>query len=253
LNQFLLEKVKYPHPNSALLILKGPPKTPQVDSEELESCPSLTSWASKPETYQKWVPYPIPNFPLDAVIEEWNVIAQGAHGQIRRIRVQRQGRQKILCLKLFTEEWKDMYEHERKAYMLLIHHGVKRCIPAVYFKRTWPRWRFDGNQLDDYDTYDREETMYGLFMEYFEDCREIELRRASIHLAEVLGQTLEMIHEAGVVHNDLAERNILLVRDSEGVRIVWIDFSCAWSGKGFERTTRMEWNSLRGLLYQSLV
>ena len=226
--------------------------TPQVDSDELESCSSIKSW-SKPSNYQEWVPRPLPNFPLNIIIEEWSLISQGTHGQIRRLRVRRQGIEKVVYLKLFPEEWKSMFEHERDAYELLIHHRVKRCIPQVFFKRTWPRWRFDGNQPDNYDIHDREETLYGLFMEYFEDCQEIELRRATLHLAEILGRALDMIHAAGVVHRDLAERNILLVRESGTVRVVWIDFSCAWSGDGYGLTTRMEWNTFRGFLYQRMV
>lgn len=146
-----------------------------------------------------------------------------------------------------------MYEHEVQAYMLLIHHGVKRCIPDAYYRRTWPRWRFDGNQPDEYGEDDRDELLHGIFIEYFEDYQELDLSRATVHLAEVLGRTLEMIHQAGVVHNDVAERNILLVREPDTVRVVWIDFSCAWSGPQFKRTRAMEWNSFRGLLYQKMV
>jgi tRNA A-37 threonylcarbamoyl transferase component Bud32 len=146
-----------------------------------------------------------------------------------------------------------MYERERDAYTLLSHHRVKRCIPEAYCVQEWPRWRFDGNQPDNYFTVNREEQLYGIFMDYFEDCQEIELRRGTLRLAEVLGKTLEVIHEAGVIHNDLAERNILLVRESGKVRVVWIDFSCAWSGRQFERTRSIEWRSFRGFLYQRMV
>lgn len=181
------------------------------------------------------------------------MIADGTHGQVRRVRVRKDAVEAVLCLKLFTEEWKDMFERERDAYTLLSHHGVKRCIPEVYFVCEWPRWKFDGNQPDNYSTVNKNETLYGLFMDYFEDCQEIDLKRGTLRLAEVLGKTLTIIHEAGVIHNDLAERNILLVRESGKVRIVWIDFSCAWTGRKFERTRAIEWNTFRGFLYQRMV
>jgi len=85
-------------------------------------------------------------------------------------------------------------------------------------------------------------------MEYFEDCEHVNLRKASLRLAEVLGRTLEMIHEAGVVHGDIAERNVLLVREGSIVRVVWIDFSCAWSGPQYLPTTALEWAKFRGFV-----
>ena len=146
-----------------------------------------------------------------------------------------------------------MYDREKAAYTLLSHHGVKRCIPEVYFVEEWPRWKFDGEQPDNYSMVNREEILYGLFMDYFEDCQEIDMKRATLHLAEVVGKTLGMIHEAGVIHNDIAERNILLVREDGRVRVVWIDFSCAWTGRQFEHTRSIEWRTFRGFIFQRMV
>jgi tRNA A-37 threonylcarbamoyl transferase component Bud32 len=90
-------------------------------------------------------------------------------------------------------------------------------------------------------------------MEFFEDCHEISLRKADVRLAESLGRALERIHRAMVVHRDIEERNILLVRESGEVRVVWIDFSSAWCGLAFEKRTAMEWNLFRNFLYGHLV
>lgn len=135
----------------------------------------------------------------------------------------------------------------------MIHRGVKRCIPDVYHKRQWPRWKWDGGKPDDYDHVDRNEILYGLVMEYFDDCQEIDMKRADIKLAEVLGQTFERILDAGVIHNDIEERNILLVRESNSVRIVWIDFSSAWSGEIYLNARSQEWDMFRGFLLESMV
>jgi tRNA A-37 threonylcarbamoyl transferase component Bud32 len=91
-------------------------------------------------------------------------------------------------------------------------------------------------------------------MEYFEDFEAVNLSKASVRLAEVMGQTLEMIHGTGVVHGDIAERNILLVRENGMVRVVWIDFSCAWAGRQYlDTATDMEWNKFRDLLDKGMV
>jgi serine/threonine protein kinase len=100
---------------------------------------------------------------------------------------------------------------------------------------------------------DADEILYGLVMEYFDDFQEIDMKKADIHLAEVLGKTLERIHEGGVIHNDIEERNILLVREAGSVRIVWIDFSCAWTGIQFKGTRRLEWDMFCGFLFDNMV
>jgi serine/threonine protein kinase len=117
----------------------------------------------------------------------------------------------------------------------------------------WPRWKWDGNQPDEDTELDRKEELYGLVMEYFQDCESINLRRVNLRMAEVIGGTLEMIHSACVVHRDIAERNVLLVREDGQSRVVWIDFSCAWSGQEYTRTTILEWDMFRGFLYEGMV
>lgn len=179
------------------------------------------------------------------------MIATGAHGEVRWVRARRT-QDAIFCVKLFTEEWKDAYYRERDAYTLMIHRGLKRCIPTVFFKAELPRWKWDGQQPT-YGRHNRDEILYGLVMEYFEDCEEINMRKADVYMAEMLGRSLEMIHDAGVLHRDIEERNILLVREAGTVRIVWIDFSCAWSGEVYQETRPLEWDMFRGFLLETMV
>jgi serine/threonine protein kinase len=182
------------------------------------------------------------------------MVGEGTHGEVRRAEVRRWGRTAVVCFKLFTEEWLDAYERELSAYELLRNRGVTRCIPRLYFKCEWPRWRWDGEEPGIYFSEDeRNEKLYGIVMEYFADCRQLNLGIASLQLAERVGEALDKIHEGGVVHRDLAERNILLVRESGRWRVVWIDFSCAWSGKQYEPTCIMEWDEFRGLLLENMV
>lgn len=90
-------------------------------------------------------------------------------------------------------------------------------------------------------------------MEYFEDCRPLDLSVADLSLAEQLGKTLEQIHQSGVVHRDIEERNILLVREAGKVRVVWIDFSSSWSGPQYDWDRSIEWDEFRGFLLQNMV
>lgn len=232
-------------------------QTPEIGKhtqfeEDLESLPSLASGASNLSSYDPWKPYEIPEFPDKAEILEWKIVAKGGHGEFRRVRARR-NREAIFGIKLFTEEWKDAYGRELDAYTLLLHRGVKRCIPEVYYKRVWPRWEWDGQQPDDYEYVDREEILCGIVMEYFEDFQEIDMKRADIHMAEKLLQILELMENVGVLHRDVAERNILLVREADKTRIVFVDFSCAWAGKVYQGPNPIERDMFRGFLVESMV
>ena len=194
----------------------------------------------------------MPDFPEESKILEWRTIAAGSHGEIRRIKT-RHNREAVFALKLFTEDWKDAYVRERDAYTLMIHRGVKRCIPHVFYQGALPRWKWDGEQPDDYEYVKKDEMLYGLVMDYFEDCREIDMKMVDMHLAEILGETLKLIHKGGIVHGNIEERNILLVRESAKTRVVWIDFSNAWAGPMFKGTQPLEWDTFCGFLMDTMV
>ena len=99
---------------------------------------------------------------------------------------------------------------------------------------------------------DQEEIYHGLIMEYFDDFRELDFSRIDIPTAEAVGRALIRIHEARVMHGDMADRNILLVRQNGVIRPVWIDFSCAWVNV-FPETLDEEWNHFMGELVSNMV
>lgn len=183
---------------------------------------------------------------------EWQRIAEGAHGQVRGIRTKLDS-ETIFCLKLFREDDEDAYRREIHAYVVMKEKGLKRCIPTPYFTAIWPRWKWDGEQPDDYSTLDREEILYGIVMEFFEDCQEIDLKRVNLKMAGALLRTLDMMHETGVYHRDIEDRNILLVKEEGQVRVVWIDFSSAWIGLQYGRSQARDWNDLRAILVENMV
>lgn len=149
-----------------------------------------------------------------------------------------------VCLKLFSEEWKDAYEREAAAYALMIHRGVKRCIPTVYWvgELSLSQWNGKERKEEDGDEHDNE-IYYGIVMEYFENFREVDFESIDLPTAMAVARALNRIHEARIYHGDMEERNILLVRESRVVRAVWIDFSCAWIN-AYGTTLDREWGSL---------
>lgn len=225
--------------------------------ERIESLPSVASVASRASSYESWVPHELPNIPNNLVIKDWSEIATGTHGTVRKVQTEHEGVDRIVCVKLFSEEWKDAYEREASAYALMMHRGVRRCIPEVYWKGALPISQWNGEQpvgsgLDESKSEGELDMYYGLVMEYFDDFKEIRFDRIDIRTAEAVGRALVRIHEARVLHDDMAERNILLVRHSGGIRAVWIDFSCAWVD-AYATTMDDEWNSFLYYLGQGMV
>ena len=113
-----------------------------LDSLPPRSSVSLGSRLS----YDSLVPHTIPDLPDDVVIKEWEYIASGTHGQIRKILVQHGEVEEILCLKLFSDRWEEEYFREVYAYAFMIHQRVKHCISHVYWKGEFPLSRWGGGQ-----------------------------------------------------------------------------------------------------------
>jgi hypothetical protein len=184
----------------------------------------LSSWSSGAQK-GTWIPDDLPDIPTDLIIEGWEEKSSGAHGSIRKAKVRHGGLDDYVCIKLFTEEWKEAYLREAGAYALLAYRGVRHCIPHVYWKGIMPLSWWDG---DTSTMSDGNELRYGLVMEWFDDYQEVHYETLDLRTAEVLGHAIDQIHAAKVLHNDLSEDNILLVRESGKLRLVIIDFSCCW-------------------------
>jgi Lipopolysaccharide kinase (Kdo/WaaP) family len=208
---------------------------------KIESLPSVKSW-SRSSGYQSWVPDDLAGIPKDLVIKEWSEVAKGTHGLVRKMRIEHGGFESVVCCKLFTEKWKDEYEREVKAYGFLYHRKVQRCIPRVFWKGDMPVWWWNGSSSPPASPVSSEngdspsltnssksdKVYYGIVMEYFDDYQELDWSRLDIPTAEAVGRALTRVHSARVMHGDMEERNILLVRESGSVRVVLIDFTCAW-------------------------
>jgi Lipopolysaccharide kinase (Kdo/WaaP) family len=209
---------------------------------DLESLPPLSSISSRPSSYESWVPYDLPSIPSDLKILDWTHLATGTHGSVRKVHVQFDDFDGTICLKLFSEEWKEAYDREVATYALMVHRKVRRCIPHIYWKGAKSLSEWNG---EDGDEQGGDEVWYGIGMEYLKDFREVQFERIDLATAEAVARALNRIHEARIMHGDMQERNILLVREGGIVRAVWIDFSCAWIN-AYGKTLDREWGFLMG-------
>ena len=138
---------------------------------EPESLPPLSKTSAYGSSYESWVPYELPDIHHDLVIGEWSHVATGTHGAIRKVHMQFNSFIGEVCLKLFSEDWKDAYDREIAAYALMVHRKIKRCIPTVYFKGTLPISVCNGrSSLECSNTLEGEDEVYhGIVVEYFDD------------------------------------------------------------------------------------
>lgn len=63
-------------------------------------------------------------------------------------------------------------------------------------------------------------------MEYFPDAENLSDKNITFALSENAMRGICSIHECYVVHNDIAERNCLVVSDN---RVVWVDFDISFT------------------------
>lgn len=205
---------------------------------------SWSSWSSS----DSWVPDELPDLPEDLQILEWQQVASGTHGTIRRVKIRYQGSEEVVCIKLFGEEWKAEYERETKSYALMAYRGIRRCIPIVYWKGGLPMSRWNRDETTD----DLDEIQYGLVMEWFDDYQEVDYSLLDIPTALAIGRCLDRVHAARIKHGDLQGHNILLVRENGAARVVLIDFSCAWLNC-HHYTLDNEYDSFLGNLLDEMV
>jgi hypothetical protein len=213
---------------------------------DLESLRPISEISSRGSSYESWIPYDLPDIPYNLVIGDWEHLATGTHGSVRKVHMQFGNLDGIFCLKLFSEEWKEAYDREVEAYSLMIHRKVKSCIPEVYFTGALPIHVWNGDQnRSQVSSEGRDEMYYGITMEYFEDFREVDFEKMDAKIAMAVAKALTRIHYARIRHGDMQEQNVLLVRQEGSVRAVWIDFSCAWTN-AYGKTLDGEWGDLLG-------
>jgi serine/threonine protein kinase len=150
-------------------------------------------------------------------------ITSGTHANIYKVEVPNQetGETAVLCLKLFKPDSMVPHDLEIKAYEWLAHNGVYHWIPEVFGTavRTPAQWGLDNVDGDEESEY------HGILMEWIEGGEWLAEDNLSVDHVVSFIRGLVRIHDAGVVHCDAENQNMLVVPGSN--RAVWIDFSCA--------------------------
>ena len=164
----------------------------------------------------------MPSVQPDTVFVEPVYVAEGTHALVYQVTaITTEGRETRCCLKLFREGWMTPFNLECTAYTYLRNADVTYYIPEVYGwgKRTRKGWGLDGNGETEY---------YGIVMEWLEGAEKLTRQNVSLDHAVTLAYGLSKIHDAGILHFDGFDRNMMIFPGSE--RAVWIDFSCAQVG-----------------------
>jgi hypothetical protein len=136
-----------------------------------------------------------------------------------KARVEIGGVERVFNIKLYREGGGNkLFERELYAHSLMQYCRVKECIPEVYWKASWPVWRWDpSTKRDDKET---QIIFHGIVRQFFEQTCNFHWDDLRLPTAEALVQGLSNIHAARVCCN-LSSRHVLLVREaSEGSREV---------------------------------
>lgn len=148
-------------------------------------------------------------------------VAEGTHALIYKVTATVKGKEMVCCLKMFREGWMTPYNLESTAYAFLRSADVTYYIPEVYGwgNRTMTGWGLNGDGFSEY---------YGIVMEWLEGAETMNRQNVSMQHAITLANGLAKIHDAGILHFDGFDRNMMVFPGSN--RAVWIDFSCAQVG-----------------------
>jgi hypothetical protein len=144
--------------------------------------------------------------------------------------------QSTRCLKIFRKDWITPFNLETTAYAYLVHAGIKEdFIPEIHGwgLRTVSGWGLEAVAGDASD----DSQYYGIMLEWIEGAEP--LSEKNVTLGSVMGliNGLAQIHNAGILHFDTFERNMLVVPETD--RGVWIDFSCAQIGEEYHHASEM--------------
>ena len=113
---------------------------------------------------------------------------------------------------------------ETNAYAYLRRAGVEQYVPKFhgYDRRTPAQWGLPSIMGH------TDGEFYGILLEWLEGG--VQLSEENVTLDNVVDfiTGIARIHNAGILHNDVFERNMIFIPETK--RSVWIDFSCSQLG-----------------------
>lgn len=141
-----------------------------------------------------------------------------------KVVAQRDTKPYIRCLKLFRKGWDTPYFLETTAYAYLRLARVEDFVPKFYGydSRTPSQWGLD-------TIFGEKDGMfYGILLEWLEGAERLSSQNMTLDNVVDFIRGLAQIHNAGILHNDIFERNMLVIPATK--RAVWVDFSCSKMG-----------------------
>lgn len=160
-------------------------------------------------------------------------MSEGTHAFIYRVVASNALGRGVRCLKIYRKDWLTPFNLETTAYAYLQRADLEDYIPKVYGwgARTAGAWGLNDleNEVVALDARTSKTGYYGILMEWIEGAEHVSEKNITIGLAVRFAHGLAQIHNAGVLHFDTFDRNMLVVPRMR--RAVWIDFSCAQLGE----------------------
>jgi tRNA A-37 threonylcarbamoyl transferase component Bud32 len=218
--------------------------------------PSPVSTSSAPQTPDTPPPLPLSTLPQfgppgkTTFLTDPRFLARGGHSHVYTVTLWHQNRSRTTVLKVFTSRHKRDYLDEINAYRYLHYHGIidEGIVPRVFGTDKWGIKQFEkilaGVETDDVVDF----PVRVILMEYVHGER-LSTGNVSVEIAMKVLNGIRRIHWAGVEHNDVAERNVLVT--DEG-RVVWIDFSNA-KCRVRHLPREIEYEKVKNLLFNELV
>jgi predicted Ser/Thr protein kinase len=167
---------------------------------------------------------PLPKIPPGVTFSNFQYIAEGTHAVIYKVTVRKDKRKATRCLKIYHQGWDTPYYLETTAYAYLRRAQVEEFVPKFYgydFRKP-SNWGLQAATAED------EEPLYGILLEWLDGAKQLSEQNMDSAVVIDFMRGLTQIHNAGILHNDIFECNMLVLPSK---RSVWIDFSCAKMGR----------------------
>jgi len=167
---------------------------------------------------------PLPKIPPGVTFSNFEYIAEGTHAVIYKVTAQKDDRKATRCLKIYQQGWDTPYYLETTAYAYLRRAQVEEFVPKFYGYdfRNPSDWGLHGA------TDVNEEPVYGILLEWLDGAEQLSEQNMDSAVVIDFIRGIIQIHNAGILHNDIFERNMLVLPSK---RSVWVDFSCAKMGR----------------------
>jgi serine/threonine protein kinase len=180
-------------------------------------------------------------------------VSSGFHSQVILCNTRLSGRsadKPITCvLKCFPGRFQLFFENEIQAYKRLLQSKTSLKYPKPLGFAEWPTAKYIktiGRTIEPLVDVDTESSIFVLVLQYVETL-DVSSGSITIEVAVAAMESLNMLHNEGIVHGDISILNILTFENDAGeTEVMWIDFSCSWidaSAKQIE----LEWR--RGTEY----